>query len=262
MNIYRLSTLAAVLIFASLQFGCAKTQETAAERGASQAQSQQVQPQENKPAEQSASEPAAQQSQEKESPMSAQYRSLTPFGPEAPTITEYTLVRFETTDGDIDMEIYPQAAPNAAKRFIELVKLGYYNDTPIFRVVKNPRPFVAQFGINWRKGMIDWKDKNFNDDPSLFRLDRGTLAFAKAGPNTNSTQIFINYGDNDFLQQQNFSTFGKVVKGMEVADSFKSVGSPDMGLDQGMLWYNGEAYLKSLPAKQQPTMIKKAYIVK
>jgi len=112
------------------------------------------------------------------------------------------------------MENLSVAAPNAAKRFVELVELGYYNDTPIFRVVKNPQPFVAQFGINWRKGMIDWRDKNFNDDPSLFHLDRGTLAFAKAGPNTNSTQVFINYGNNDFLQSQNFSTFGKVVTGV------------------------------------------------
>lgn len=192
----------------------------------------------------------------------SKYRHLKPFYDNAPALTEVVKVRFKTSAGNIEMEIYPQAAPNAAKRFVELVELGYYNDTPIFRVVKNPQPFVAQFGINWRKGMIDWRDKNFNDDPSLFHLDRGTLAFAKAGPNTNSTQVFINYGNNDFLQSQNFSTFGKVVKGIEVADQFKSVGSPDMGLDQGMLWFNGEAYLKSLPANQQPTMIKKAYVVK
>lgn len=246
MNKYAISALAAVVLLASVQFGC--TKQEAASENQSDAQTQSVQ--------------AQSQQQEKESPMSAQYRSLTPFGSNAPAITEYTLVRFETTDGDVDMEIYPQAAPNAAKRFVELVELGYYNDTPIFRVVKNPQPFVAQFGINWRKGMIDWRDKNFNDDPSLFHLERGTLAFAKAGPNTNSTQVFINYGNNDFLQSQNFTTFGKVVKGMEVADQFKSVGSPDMGLDQGMLWYNGEAYLKSLPAQHQPTMIKKAYVVK
>lgn len=250
MNKYVVSGLVAVILLAGVQFGCTK-QETAAEKPATtQTQSESA----------LSSEPS--QPQEKESPMSAQYRSLTPFGSNAPAITEYTLVRFETSDGDVDMEIYPQAAPNAAKRFVELVEMGYYNDTPIFRVVKNPQPFVAQFGINWRKGMSDWKEKNFNDDPSLFHLERGTLAFAKAGPNTNSTQVFINYGNNDFLQSQNFTTFGKVVKGMEVADQFKSVGSPDMGLDQGMLWYNGEAYLKSLPANQQPTMIKKAYVVK
>lgn len=250
MNKYAASALVAILLLAGVQSGCTKQETTSENQSRAQSHS-----------EQAASEMQPQQ-QEKESPMSAQYRSLTPFGSNAPAITEYTLVRFETTDGDVDMEIYPQAAPNAAKRFVELVEIGYYDDTPIFRVVKNPKPFVAQFGINWRKGMIDWKDKNFNDDPSLFHLERGTLAFAKAGPNTNSTQVFINYGDNDFLQAQNFTTFGKIIKGIEIADQFKSVGSPDMGLDQGMLWHNGEAYLKSLPANQQPTMIKKAYIVK
>ena len=110
--------------------------------------------------------------------------------------------------------------------------------------------------------MVEWKDRNFNDDPTLFHLERGTLAFAKAGPHTNSTQVFINYVNTDMLRSQGFTTFAKVVKGMDVADHFKSVGSPDMGLDQGMLWRNGEAYLKSLPAKDQPTMIVKAYVVK
>ena len=199
---------------------------------------------------------------EKEGTMSAQYRSLIPFDSNAPAITKFTLVRFETTAGNIDMEIYPEAAPNAAERFVELVKIGFYDDTPIFRVVTRPRPFVAQFGINWREGKKDWGKKCFDDDPSLFHLGAGTLAFAKAGPNTNSTQVFINYGDNDFLRTQNFSTFGKVVSGMEVAKAFRSVGDPDMGLDQGMLGSKGDAYLRSLPADQQPTMIKRAYVVK
>ncbi|MBQ7502924.1 peptidylprolyl isomerase [bacterium] len=195
--------------------------------------------------------------------MSKDYRYLTPYQPNAaPKITKYTVVRFETTKGNVDMEIYPEAAPNAATRFIELVKAGFYNDIPIFRVVKHPEPFVAQFGINWRPGMIEWKDKNFNDDPCLFHLERGTLAFAKAGPNTNSTQVFINYTNTDFLQSQNFTTFGTVINdGMKVADQFESVGNPSMGLDQGALWMNGAAYLKSLPKDQQPTMIVKAYVV-
>lgn len=197
------------------------------------------------------------------SQLSKDYRYLIPYQPNAaPKITKYTVVRFETTKGNIDMEIYPEAAPNAAKRFIELVKAGFYNDIPVFRVVKHPEPFVAQFGINWRPGMIEWKDKNFNDDPTLFKLERGTLAFAKSGPNTNSTQVFINYTNTDFLRGQNFTTFGTVINdGMKVADQFESVGNPSMGLDQGALWMNGAAYLKSLPKDQQPTMIVKAYVV-
>lgn len=204
---------------------------------------------------------AAKQGQNKETNVLEKYRGLVPFNPSAPAITEYTTIDFETSDGLIVMEIYPQAAPNAAKRFIELCKAGFYDNTPIFRVVKSPQPFVAQFGINWRPGMVEWKDRNFNDDPSLFQLNAGTLAFAKAGPNTNSTQVFINYGDNNFLKDNGgFSTFGRIIKGFEIAAKFKAVGNPSMGLDQQQLWTNGEKYLKMQSAQQQPTMIIKASV--
>lgn len=175
-----------------------------------------------------------------------------------PKITKKTTIKMETTAGDVIIEIYPEAAPNAAQRFEELVKSGFYDDTPISRVVTG---FVAQFGVNWREPHKAFKEKTFNDDPSLFALERGTLAFAKAGPNTNSTQVFINFAENNNLADpsMNFTTFGKVVKGMEVVDSFAKVGDPSMGLDQQKLWDDGSAYLESLDAK--PTMIEKATVV-
>jgi peptidyl-prolyl cis-trans isomerase A (cyclophilin A) len=168
-----------------------------------------------------------------------------------PEIVNVTTVVMETTAGEIRIEVSPDAAPNAAARFIELVEAGYYDDTPVFRIVPD---FVAQFGINWRDPHKAWRDRNFNDDPSLFALERGTLAFAKAGPNTNSTQIFINYTENNRLAGQNFTTFGMVVDGMDIVDGFVDVGE----LDQGRLWSNGEAYLESLPEK--PTMIERARV--
>ena len=121
--------------------------------------------------------------------------------------------------------------------------------------------FVAQFGVNWRDPQKAWKDRNFDDDPSLFALERGTLAFAKAGANTNSTQVFINYKENNQLAdpRYNFTVFGKVVGGMDVVDRFAPVGDPSGGLDQTRLWEDGAAYLDSLPAK--PTMIEHATIV-
>ena len=190
------------------------------------------------------------------------YGHLMPFNvANAPTLNKVVKVRFQTTAGELEIEVYPEAAPNAAERFLELVKIGFYDNTPIFRVVKTPRPFVAQFGINWREGMVDWKEKNFNDDPSLFHLGEGTLSFAKARPNINSTQVFINYGNNDFLREQTFSTFGVITKGLENAYNFKQVGDPNMGLNQQVLWSNGGAYLKQLPQSMQPTMILKAEIV-
>jgi peptidyl-prolyl cis-trans isomerase A (cyclophilin A) len=173
----------------------------------------------------------------------------------APVLTTATRVTLQTTQGDVVIDVYPEAAPNAAARFIELVQSGFYDETPISRVVPG---FVAQFGINWREGHSDWQERNFDDDPTLFALERGTLAFAKAGPNTNSTQVFINYQENSHLAspQYNFTVFGKVVSGMEVVDSFLQVGDPGGGLDQGRLWVDGEAYLASLPA--QPSMILQA----
>jgi cyclophilin family peptidyl-prolyl cis-trans isomerase len=173
-------------------------------------------------------------------------------------LTEVTTVRLATTAGDVVIEVYPQAAPNAAKRFVELASSGFYDDTPVSRVVPG---FVAQFGVNWRDPHKAWQNRHFMDDPTLFALERGTLAFAKAGPNTNSTQVFINYRENNRLAepQFNFTVFGKVVGGMDVVDSFVQVGDPSGGLDQGRLWNDGAAYLESLPVK--PTMIETAAVV-
>ena len=64
-----------------------------------------------------------------------------------PPLTQKSTVHLITTAGEVVIEVYPQAAPHAAQRFIELVKSGFYDDTPISRVVTG---FVAQFGVNWR----------------------------------------------------------------------------------------------------------------
>jgi len=175
-----------------------------------------------------------------------------------PTITEVTTVRLATTAGDVVIEVYPQAAPNAARRFVELARTGFFDDTPVSRVVAG---FVAQFGINWRAPHRAWESRTFRDDPTLFALERGTLAFAKGGPDTNSTQVFINYGENSRLAvpEYNFTVFGKVVSGMDVVDRFAQVGDPSDGLDQGRLWADGGAYLDSLTVK--PTMIVSATVV-
>ncbi len=177
---------------------------------------------------------------------------------DAPELTQAQLVQLETTAGNVTIEVYPEAAPNAAQRFVELVESGFYDDIPISRVVPG---FVAQFGINWRDPHRAWQNRNFDDDPTLFALERGTLAFAKAGPNTNSTQVFINYIENNRLAdpQYNFTVFGKVVDGMNAVDNFLQVGDPTGGLNQTRLWDNGEAYLDSLEV--MPTMIVSATVL-
>jgi len=174
-----------------------------------------------------------------------------------PQIGKKETVRFTTDAGNFTVEVYPEAAPNAAQRFVELVKAGFYDNTPIFRVIPG---FVAQFGINWRGDFPGWQKKPFKDDKSWFKLDQGTLAFAKAGPDTNSTQVFINYGDNSRLALNGgFTTFGRVVDGMAVVEKFKSVGDPSGGLSQDRLWADGENYLNAMDEK--PNMILKAEVL-
>lgn len=171
----------------------------------------------------------------------------------APEITEVTNVIFETTAGDVNIAVFPEAAPNAAARFLELVESGYFDDTPVFRIIPG---FVAQFGINWREPHREWLDRYFNDDPSYFQLLPGTLAFAKAGLNTNSTQVFFSFRENNYLAapEQGFSVFAAVADGMDIVESFADVGE----LNQGRLRVNGGTYLESLP--EQPTMIVRARI--
>ena len=177
----------------------------------------------------------------------------------APVLTQKTRIAMQTTAGELLIDVYPQAAPNAAQRFVELVQSGFYDNTPVSRIVPG---FVAQFGINWREPHKAWEDKPFDDDASLFMLTRGTLAFAKSGPDSNSTQVFINYDDNSHLtaRMYNFTAFGRVVQGMEVVDSFVEVGEPGLGLDQDRLWNDGEAYLQELTVK--PTMILAAKVLR
>jgi cyclophilin family peptidyl-prolyl cis-trans isomerase len=177
---------------------------------------------------------------------------------DAPRLTKKTTVRMQTTAGELVIDVFPDAAPHAAQRFVELVSSGFYDDTPISRVVPD---FVAQFGVNWREPHKAWKDKDFDDDPSYYALERGTLAFAKSGVNMNSTQVFINYKENNRLAEPryNFTVFGEVVSGMDVVDRFVRVGDPSLGLDQNRLWQDGGAYLDSLTEK--PTMIQRAEVV-
>jgi len=177
---------------------------------------------------------------------------------DAPKLTRKATVRMQTTGGDVVIDVFPEAAPNAAKRFLELVTSGFYDDTPVSRVVPG---FVAQFGVNWREPHKAWKDKTFDDDPTYFALERGTLAFAKGPPNSNSTQVFINFAQNNRLAdpRYNFTVFGEVVSGMDVVDKFVRVGDPSYGLDQDRLWQDGGAYLDSLAEK--PTMIQHAAVV-
>ena len=126
------------------------------------------------------------------------------------------LAKFETSKGEFVIEVQRDWAPKGADRFYNLVKNGYFSDVRFFRVVTG---FVAQFGIHGDpKVSAAWRDANIQDDPVKESNKRGMVVFATAGPNTRTTQFFINFKDNVRLDSMGFSPFGKVIQGMEVVD--------------------------------------------
>ena len=153
--------------------------------------------------------------------------------------------KFDTTKGTFVIEVQRDWAPNGADRFYNLVKNGFYNDARLFRVLDG---FMAQFGINGNPDLSAvWREARIPDDRVKESNQRGTVSFATAGPNTRTTQVFINFGDNAGLDGQGFSPFGKVVSGMDVVDSFYKdygEGAPrGRGPDQGRIQAEGNAYL-------------------
>jgi peptidyl-prolyl cis-trans isomerase A (cyclophilin A) len=150
--------------------------------------------------------------------------------------------QFDTTKGKFTVEVTRSLAPNGADRFYNLVKSGYFTDVEFFRVIPG---FMCQFGIHGDPAVsAKWRDANIADDPVKGSNTRGTITFATAGPNTRTTQLFINFGDNVGLDGQGFSPFGKVTEGMKVVDKINSEygeNAPDV---QGRVQMEGNAYLK------------------
>lgn len=153
--------------------------------------------------------------------------------------------KFTTTQGDFVTEVTRAWAPLGADRFYNLVKNGFYNDASLFRVLPG---FVVQFGISPKPALAGvWDHAMIKDDPVLQSNLRGYLTFATGGPNTRTTQVFINLGGNTRLDSMGFSPFGKVIEGMEVVEKFHSgygEGAPQgNGPDQGRIAKEGKAYL-------------------
>jgi peptidyl-prolyl cis-trans isomerase A (cyclophilin A) len=154
-------------------------------------------------------------------------------------------VTFDTSKGAFVVEVHRDWAPLGADRFYNLVKNGFFNNARFFRVISG---FMVQFGINAdpRVSAV-WKNANINDDPVKQSNTRGMISFATRGPNTRTTQVFINYGNNARLDGMGFAPFGQVVSGMNVVDALYSgygEGAPrGAGPEQGRIQSEGNAYL-------------------
>ena len=169
-------------------------------------------------------------------------------------------VRFDTSKGSFVIQVNRAWAPHGADRFYNLIKHGFYDNVRFFRVISG---FMVQFGINGDPQVsARWREANIPDDPVKTSNKRGMITFATAGPNTRTTQVFINFGDNSQLDGMGFAPFGQVVSGMDVVDGINAEygeGAPrGRGPEQGRLQMEGNAYL----AQSFPRMdyVKKATI--
>jgi peptidyl-prolyl cis-trans isomerase A (cyclophilin A) len=153
-------------------------------------------------------------------------------------------VKFATTHSDFVVEVHRAWAPLGADRFYNLVVNNFFTDAAFFRYVPG---FIVQFGLpaNPAIGRV-WQTANIKDDPVKHGNTKGTLVFATAGPNTRTTQFFINFADNTPLDAQGFAAFGSVISGMNVVEGlYSGYGEKP---DQGAITAQGKAYLdKNFP---------------
>lgn len=148
-------------------------------------------------------------------------------------------VNFDTSRGGFVVEVTREDAPLGADRFYSMVKSKFFDGARFFRVVPG---FVVQFGLAADPKVTSAWNKNIKDDPVHANNQEGTLAFATSGPNTRTTQMFINLGDNVRLDSMGFAAFGKVVSGMDVVKAIYS-GDGEKP-DQHRIEAEGNAYLE------------------
>jgi len=155
-------------------------------------------------------------------------------------------VKFATTKGDFVIEVHRDWAPVGADRFYNLVRNGFFTDASFFRVVPN---FIVQFGIPASPVVANvWQNANIKDDPVKQSNKKNNIVFATAGPNTRTTQLFINLQDNAMLDRQGFAPFGTVTEGADlVAQLYSGYGDDSSmgghGPVQDRIQKEGKAYL-------------------
>jgi peptidyl-prolyl cis-trans isomerase A (cyclophilin A) len=152
------------------------------------------------------------------------------------------VVKFVTTRGDFTITVTRAWAPLGADRFYNLVKHHFYDNIVVFRAVPN---FVTQFGISsYPPVSAAWKKTEFKDDPVSQTNKKGSIVFATAGPNTRTTQVFINLKDNGPLDKSGFAPFGTVDgDGMKVVEMFYDQYGDSAGIDQEQIEKTGKPYL-------------------
>jgi peptidyl-prolyl cis-trans isomerase A (cyclophilin A) len=179
--------------------------------------------------------------------------SATPAGP-SPGLLDPALakekapekfkVKFTTTKGNFVVEATREWSPNGVDRLYNLVKVGFFHDVAVFRVVSG---FMAQFGIHGDPAVsAKWREANIQDDPVKQSNKRGFITFAKSSlPNSRSTQFFINFVNNSNLDSMGFSPIGQVVEGMPVVDTFFNQYAEEPSGQQSRIQREGNKFLKA-----------------
>ena len=164
---------------------------------------------------------------------------------------------FDTSAGKFVITVHRAWAPLGADRFFNLVKNGFFDETRFFRVVPN---FMVQFGINGDPAVASaWMPARLKDDPASGHSNKkGLVTFATSGPNSRTTQVFVNFKDNGFLDSQGFTPFGEVTTGMDVVE--KITDQYGEKPNQGSIQSQGNTYLKASFPKLD--YVKKATIEK
>jgi peptidyl-prolyl cis-trans isomerase A (cyclophilin A) len=138
------------------------------------------------------------------------------------------------------VEVYPEWAPLGAARFKEIIEGDVWNFARFFRVVSG---FMVQWGIPGKPSeAAKWRDNKIKDDKVIESNKRGTITFATSGKDSRTTQVFINFVDNQNLDGMGFAPFGKVISGMDVVD--KIYAGHGETPDQGQIQSAGNTYLK------------------
>jgi peptidyl-prolyl cis-trans isomerase A (cyclophilin A) len=150
-------------------------------------------------------------------------------------------VAFTTTKGDFTITVERAWAPKGADRFYNLAKSHFFDGVKFFRVVPN---FVVQFGISPDpKVSAAWQNATIPDDPVTEHNVRGAVTFAAAGPDSRTTQVFINLGSNTRLDPTGFAPIGSVTGGMSVVDRLYSGYADAPTSHQAEMQTEGNAWL-------------------
>lgn len=130
------------------------------------------------------------------------------------------IVKISTNYGDIYLEVFANETPVHAENFLSKVDAGKYDSLTFHRVVKD---FVIQGGDPTGTGTGSMGPERLPDEVSPFPQVRGTVAMARSPAGASNCQFYINLKDNSFLDKQKFSSFAKVVRGMDVVDKIANV---------------------------------------